>query len=194
MAFVCTVPAGEATGLARQQYDADLKELGYVRNLTSALSLRPEATAAWMNLVKAIRGVMDLRRYELVTLAAARAQRSSYCCLAHGQVLREKFFTADQVVAIVRDRRSAGLSPTDVAVMDFAEKVTQEAHAVTAEDVDVLRRHGLSDADIVDVALAAAARNFFSRLLDALGAAPDGAYRALPEPMRGALTVGRAIE
>jgi hypothetical protein len=32
---------------------------------------------------------MDLRRYELATLAAARRLRSSYCCLAHGRVLAE---------------------------------------------------------------------------------------------------------
>jgi hypothetical protein len=30
---------------------------------------------------------MDLRRYELATVAAARRLRSSYCTLAHGPVL-----------------------------------------------------------------------------------------------------------
>jgi uncharacterized peroxidase-related enzyme len=194
MAFVRTVPAGEATGLARQQYDADVKDLGYVRNLTAGLSLRPEAAEAWMNLARVIRSGMDLRRYELVTLAAARAQRSSYCCLAHGQVLRDKFFSPEQVAALARDPRAAGLGPADVAMMGFAEKVTRDAQAVTAGDVDELRRHGFSDRDIVDIALAAAARNFFSRLLDALGVTPDAAYRTLPQVMREALTVGRPID
>jgi hypothetical protein len=34
---------------------------------------------------------MDLRRYELATLAAAMRLRSSYCALAHGKELAERF-------------------------------------------------------------------------------------------------------
>ena len=38
-----------------------------------------------------IAGGMDTRRYELATLAAARELRSSYCSLAHGKILAERF-------------------------------------------------------------------------------------------------------
>jgi hypothetical protein len=34
---------------------------------------------------------MDLRRYELATVAAAKRLRSSYYALAHGSVLAEQF-------------------------------------------------------------------------------------------------------
>ena len=58
--------------------------------------------------------------------------------------------------------------------------------------LDRLRSLGLSDAEIVDVALAAAARCFFSKALDALGVAPDAKYAAL-DPGRAQLirTFGR---
>ena len=46
---------------------------------------------------------MDLRRYELATLAAATALKSSYCCLAHGQVLADKFYTSEEVAALVSE-------------------------------------------------------------------------------------------
>ena len=52
---------------------------------------RPAVYEAWKQLNGAIKAGMDLRRYELATLAAATALKSSYCCLAHGQVLAEKF-------------------------------------------------------------------------------------------------------
>jgi len=45
----------------------------------------------------------------------------------------------------------------------------------------------------VDVALAAAARCFFSKALDALGVQPDSEYLQLDDDLRGALTVGRPI-
>ena len=38
---------------------------------------------------------MDLRRYELATLAAARQLRSSYCCLAHALGVRADAFYRD---------------------------------------------------------------------------------------------------
>jgi hypothetical protein len=60
--------------------------------------------------------------------------------------------------------------------------------------VDTLRELGLSDDDVLDVALAAAARCFFSKTLDATGTTPDSAYNNLPDNLRTALTVGRPID
>ena len=60
-------------------------------NLERAFTDRPEVFAAWVQLNTAIKERMDLRRYELVTLAAALKLRSSYCCLAHGRILLERF-------------------------------------------------------------------------------------------------------
>lgn len=78
MAFIKTVPPDEATGLVKELYDHDMKNLGYVANYTSALSLHPEIMAAWRNLSREIRSRMDVRRYELVTVAASAALRCSY--------------------------------------------------------------------------------------------------------------------
>src|SRR5204863_3634203 len=57
-------------------------------NFERAFAERPDVYAAWVQLNSAIKAGMDLRRYELATLASARRLRSSYCCLAHGSVLR----------------------------------------------------------------------------------------------------------
>ena len=56
---------------------------------------------------------------------------------------------------------------------EFAAKVAVDASAVDRADIDRLRAVGLSDADIADVVFAAAARSFFTRVLDALGAQLD---------------------
>ena len=45
----------------------------------------------------------------------------------------------------------------------------------------------------MDVVLAAAARCFFSKTLDALGVRPDASYRELDPELREALVVGRPI-
>jgi hypothetical protein len=68
-----------------------------------------------------------------------------------------------------------------------------DATSVTEEDIDRLRSHGLSDSDIIDVAAAASARGFFSKLLDALGVQADASYAALGPELSAALTVGRPV-
>jgi alkylhydroperoxidase family enzyme len=77
--------------------------------------------------------------------------------------------------------------------MAFAEKVVADATSITQADVDELRAHGLSDDEVFDVALAAAARSFFSKTLDALGVQPDAAYSELDPSFVESLTVGRPI-
>jgi uncharacterized peroxidase-related enzyme len=195
MAFIGLVREREAGDEAAEVFALERLANGQAANFAGLFARRPAVHAAWKLLNGAIKANMDLRRYELATLAAARRLRSSYCALAHGKVLRDQYYDAATLRGIVTDHRHAGLDPVDVAVMDFADKVTADAGSVTAEDVEALRAHGLSDSDILDVALAAGARCFFSKVLDAMGAEPDGAYREFLEPeLRQALIVGRPIE
>lgn len=78
MAYVRTVPENEATGQLKEIYDTDVAAMGYVPNYTKAVSLRPAILGAYRKLGAAIRGGMDLRRYELVTTAVAAHLRCTY--------------------------------------------------------------------------------------------------------------------
>jgi alkylhydroperoxidase family enzyme len=160
-------------------------------NYERAFADRPEVLAAWNQLNGAIKAGMDLRRYELATLAAARRLRSSYCALAHGKVLLERF--DEPVLEIVRDHRASGLDEVDIAVMELAERVVDDAASIGDDELQQLRNLGLSETEIMDVVLAAAARCFFSKTLDALGVRPDASFRELEPELREALVVGRPI-
>jgi uncharacterized peroxidase-related enzyme len=163
-------------------------------NYERAFTLHPDVYDAWVGLNMSIKAGVDLRLYELATVAAAGRLRSSYCALVHGKVLAERFLDAETVRALVTDPSSADLDEADRAVCAFADKVAADATAVTQEDVDRLRAAGLDEAQIVSVALAAAARCFFSKTLDALGVEADARYRDELEPeLRDALVVGRPI-
>ncbi len=194
MSFIKTVSDDTATGLAAELLERDRAALGYVPNYAKLFTLRPEVYEAWANLNGALKRSMVLRRYELATLAAASALRSSYCSLAHGRILAERFLPAEQVMDIVGGPEAASLDTADRAVVDFARKVALNADQVTAADIDRLRSVGLTDEEVFEVVLAAAVRCFFSKTLDATGTAPDGAYRALDADLRESLTVGRPIE
>jgi uncharacterized peroxidase-related enzyme len=191
MTFIKTISEEQAEGLVQELYQTTLKSTGYVPNHAKIFSLHPEVYDAWLKLSSAVRSKMRLRRYELVTFAAAMLLECTYWMLAHGALLRKNFFSADQLAAIVKDFRNAGLPPEEVAIMSFAQKVSTQAHQVSDRDIDELRGYGLSDEDILDVVLASAARNFFSKTLDALGVKPDEAYLELEPELLQLLTLGR---
>jgi uncharacterized peroxidase-related enzyme len=193
MSYLPTVPPEEAAAEVKAIYDKDLAAQGYVANYTRAFSRRPEVLQGWLGLKDAITSGMDPRLYELATVAAATAIRSSYCSLVHGNILATRYYPAEKVVSMAADEVGDGLDAADVAVIRFARKVAQEAEKITQEDVDELRDLGLSDADVFNVIVVAAARCFFSKVLDATGTLPDAALHDMPDQLRSALTVGREI-
>ncbi|HEY8179931.1 MAG TPA: carboxymuconolactone decarboxylase family protein [Candidatus Limnocylindria bacterium] len=178
--YVHTPSPEEADGAVKAMYDAAEASEGYLPNQVRLFSLNPAARAAWRQLVESINAGMDHRRYELVTLAAAATVRCRYCVSAHAAVVMESdYFDRAEVEEIARDFRSAdSLDARDKEIMVFAEKVALDANRVAPEDVDHLRAHGLSDKEIFDVTLAAAARVFYSKVLQAMDAEPDEALAA----------------
>ncbi|MGO7675446.1 hypothetical protein ACC685_36730, partial [Rhizobium ruizarguesonis] len=77
--------------------------------------------------------VYILRRYELVTLAAAKELKSSYCMLAQGSVLLREGFTSDGLTAVVNETEKEPIDAGERAIMDFAAKVARDATSVTQQ-------------------------------------------------------------
>ena len=167
MAIVQSPTAEEATGVVAEIYAGDIRDQGFVAAHTRAVSLNPEAYLAWEQLIGAIAGPMGKRRYELVTLAAAKGVASVHCRLAHGRKSLG-LFDENTLVAIATDYHSAPLTGAEIAMMEFAERVSVDAAGMTDADSQNLRDMGFTDREIVDIALAAAARNFYSRAIQAL--------------------------
>lgn len=193
MTFIQTIPEELAEGDVKKMYEENKADFGYLPNYVQAFSLRPDVMAAWGQFLGTLNRHMDARRYELVTLAAARALHSSYCMLAHGTVMLQDLFSPEQLTRIAQDYQTAVLTPAEVAMMTYAEQIVLDATVVTQAHIDTLHQHGFTDTEIFDITTTAAARCFFSKTLDALGAAPDEAFMALDETLRQSLTVGRPI-
>ena len=193
MSFISTVSESEAKGDVKIMYESEKAGKGYVPNFAKIFSPHPKVMGAWRNLIKSIIEHMDTRRYELITIAAAGKLHSSYCMLAHGSVLKDKFFSSEQLNEIINNPDSPLLTPVEKAIMKFAGKIVIDATSINQMEIDNLRNLGLKDEEIFDIVTAAAARCFFSKTLDALGAEPDQIYMNLDEKLRNNLTVGRSI-
>jgi uncharacterized peroxidase-related enzyme len=185
MSIIHTVSEDEATGDIAAIYAEDREHHGYVPTRTRIMAVNPEAHQAFEDLTRAIASQLGVRNYRLVTLAAADALNSVECLLAHGSMAR-KIMDDAQIERVARDFHDADLTEAEVAMMEFAQKVCGDAAAMTDADSQILRDHGFSDRDIVDITLAAAVRNYYSRALQAL-AVPLDVPPNLPESLREAL-------
>jgi uncharacterized peroxidase-related enzyme len=175
-------------------YERQRNSWGYLPNYARAFATRADVAEAWTALSNAVGKGMDRRRFELATISAARTLRSTYCLAAHCKFLRDDVGDEVTMQAIAADPTLATLDTRDRAVMEFAALVAGDASSVTQQDVDRLKDQGLSDADVADIVFAAAARSFFTKVLDALGVQADMQLGAAFDPTtRQSLTVGRPI-
>ena len=193
MSFIETLSLDDAEDAVREMYERQQGAWGYVPNYAKSFSHRPEVMARWGQLLAELRRPMDARTFEMITFAAAHELRSTSCSLAHGNKLTE-FFSNEDICAIAEDRPVDSVTEAEREMMSFGRKVARDASAIELADVERLKKHGFSDADVFDIAATVAGRAFFTKVLDAVGSLPDSAFMSIDKEIRDPLTVGRAID
>ncbi len=71
------------------------------------------------------------------------------------------------------DYTKAELEPQTRGMLDYAAKLTREPESCREEDIEELRRLGLSDEEVLGVVLIVCYYNFMTRLADGLGVELD---------------------
>jgi uncharacterized peroxidase-related enzyme len=96
---------------------------------------------------------------------------------SHEKDLRSAVESDGQRQAIQDDYRAAGLAAREVALLDYAVKLTKDPRGVTRGDLDGLRGHGYTDEQVVDAVQCIGYFNFINRVLDGLGVDPEPGMR-----------------
>lgn len=187
--IISTPPVETAEGHPAEMYADDIADAGFVFAYTRAMAVNPEAHEAFLALIRAIVPSIGVRVYEAATLGAARAIGSPHCLLAHARKsLRAEVLTDADLIRFARGD-DHGFSAAEQAVVQYAEKLSVDPRGMTDADTHALRDAGYDDRQIVDITLAAAARNYFSRALLALVVPTDEVPGLDPETsaaLRGA--------
>src|SRR6478609_663093 len=96
---------------------------------------------------------------------------------SHGKDLRSEVGGEAEALRVQGDYRSAGLTPREVALLDYAVKLTRTPRGVGRADLDALRGHGYTDEQVVDAVQCVGYFNFINRVLDGLGVDPEPGMR-----------------
>lgn len=80
-----------------------------------------------------------------------------------------------------KDFRQAGLSPADLAMCEYVEKLTLRPWEMVEADVIALREAGFSDSAILDVNQVTGYYAYVNRLADGLGVELEEFWKTLDE-------------
>jgi uncharacterized peroxidase-related enzyme len=152
------------------------EKAGFIPNVFISLARRPDEFRAFFAYHDALMekpGNLTKGEREMIVVATSSANQCQYCVIAHGAVLRvreKNALIADQVAI---NYRKANITPRQMAMLDFAMKVSQNSHTINGADFAALHVHGLSHEDAWDITAIAAFFSMSNRLANTLGMLPN---------------------
>ncbi len=180
MAWIKTIDEDHATDALKTCYKKYGDPFEGVENIWKAHSLNPDALRfhheLYQYLATGKSGLSRMQR-EMIGVAVSAANRSPYGVRHHGKILFQLTKNPFLVKAMEGDYASADIPQKDVAMIEYARKLTLEPSKIAKTDIDALRNAGFKDADILDVALFTAYCNFADRLASGLGVEIEGSLR-----------------
>jgi len=87
--------------------------------------------------------------------------------------LRSETDNQNLVDEIAEDWTKSSISPMQMAMCEFAKKLTENPNKVNKKDIELLRSYDLSDKDISQIVQIIAYFNYINRVADGLGLEPE---------------------
>ncbi|CDN57495.1 Peroxidase-like protein (plasmid) [Neorhizobium galegae bv. officinalis bv. officinalis str. HAMBI 1141] len=160
--------ASEEQLAAMQVTPSNTKVSPYVRTLAHD----PESYVARTKLFNAImyaKGGLDRAERELGALVASAVNRCVYCASVHARRYVELSGREDVVEEIYVRGLEGPFDARTQAIADFCKALSETPSQATKEQVQALRDHGMSKAEIVDLVHSAAIFGWANRLMHTLG-------------------------
>jgi uncharacterized peroxidase-related enzyme len=155
---------------------------GFIPNVFLTLAYRPDEFRAFFAYHDALMekdGGLTKAEREMIVVATSSANQCQYCVIAHGAILRIRAKNPQIADQIAVNYRKADITPRQRAMLDFAMKVSTEAHEISERDFTDVARHGFSDDDIWDIAAISAFFALSNRLANVTGMRPNDEFYML---------------
>ncbi|MDD9889877.1 MAG: peroxidase-related enzyme [Gammaproteobacteria bacterium] len=155
------------------------EKAGFIPNIFLALAHRPEEFRAFFAyhdaLMEKESGLSKGER-EMIVVATSGLNHCIYCVVAHGAILRireKNPLLADQVAT---NYRKADISARQMAMLDFAVKVSQRSYEIGDIDIKSLLDQGFSEDDVWDIGAIAGLFALSNRIANMAGIRPNDEF------------------
>ncbi|MEZ7831596.1 MAG: peroxidase-related enzyme [Gammaproteobacteria bacterium] len=160
----------------KQRILAVQEKAGFIPNIFLALAHRPAEFRAFFSyhdaLMEKSEGLTKAER-EMIVVATSGINQCTYCVVAHGAILRireKNTLIADQLAT---NYRKADITAKQSLMLDFAVKVSRQAHEIGESDMQTLRENGFTMEEIWDIGSIAALFSLSNRLANMANIKPN---------------------
>ena len=181
-AWIEMIPLEQATGKLREMYARVTTPHGTVDNVMKAHSLRPHTMEGHLVLYKSVLHNPDnTLPFWFLEMVASYVSMTNDCAYslthhwANARRLMPERDRADAVhAALAAGRPEDAFAGKELALLQYARKLTAAPGALTRADWDALKAAGCSDGEILEVNQVTAYFNYSNRLLNGLGVDTEG--------------------
>jgi len=141
----------------------------FVPNMAKALAISRPALAAFWTLSRSYMEHLTLpgSLVSMISYALAERNNCTYCSAQHELSCRMLGIDEETLAALVKDL--GNVSPERIQVIiEFAIKAGRDPKSLVAQDYEKVRRQGITNSEIVEIIMVAAAAVYGDILADAL--------------------------
>ena len=182
MTWIRTIPYEEAEGRVKDLYERIKGPNNNVDNIMMAHSLRPHSMEGHMALYKNVlhhsRNTIPKWLLEAIGVCVSIINQCEYCIEHHYEGMR-KLIEDDQRSQSIRKALEEGdpskvFESKELAIMNYAVKLTTNPHDISPEDIEKLRINNVEDGEILEINQVAAYFAYANRMVLGLGINKSG--------------------
>ena len=175
-------PEAELSAETLSYFELCEEKLGLIPNVLKAYAFNETKLRAFTDMYNDLMlGASNLSKLEreMIAVAVSSINKCFYCLVAHGAAVRQ--FSGDPALGemMVMNFRIAPLEAKQMAMLEFAAKLTEDPARIVEADRQALRAAGWGDRDIWDIANVAGFFNMTNRVAAATDMRPNEDYHAM---------------
>ena len=172
MPYIKVIEEEDAGSELKKTYERVKGARGKLSNILKIQSLLPKTIETHLNLYMSIMfdqsGLKRADR-ELIAVVVSVANECEYCVNHHAEALLNYWKDENRDLQAGKDFRKLDLSKKQIAMLEFAEKLTKFPGNMDENDIEKLRNSGFNDEEILSISLVTNYFNFVNRNANALG-------------------------
>ncbi|MFO7677379.1 MAG: peroxidase-related enzyme [Thermoplasmatota archaeon] len=167
MAWIKVIDESDADERLKMVYDELKKKRGKIANILKIHSLLPETMKDHMQLYTHImfnKSTISREDKELIAVVVSKLNNCSYCIHHHVEALNFYWKDKKRIERFLKTNDYSCFSAKQQAMLKYAEKLTKSPDKIKESEVVYLREQGLTDKEILEVALIVSYFNFVNRM------------------------------
>jgi uncharacterized peroxidase-related enzyme len=182
MTWITTIAYKDATGKIKELYERIKGPDNNIDNIMMAHSLRPHTMeghmAIYKNVIHHPRNTLPKWLLEAVGVYVSLINVCEYCIEHHyvgmRRLLNDDVRSKEIRSALEGNDPARAFEGRELAILNYAAKLTRNPTDITPQDLDVLRKAGLEDGEILEVNQVAAYFAYANRTVLGLGINKEG--------------------